>query len=178
MLFVLVFRWYGSAENEYSNPLRRSDYLRDLCHVRFGSPLGTIRHSSSQPLRETFVSLEMKSISRRMFSIALDSNQRLVRLRQWLSPLVKLKQFDHSQETADNLISELKSLLQESSQSGELSPGLLTVLRLIQYLSIAPESQFTLGAKIELKYDYMLLKLFHQGIYSLLIIVLEVSVCF
>jgi hypothetical protein len=105
----------------------------------------------------------------------LDSNQRLVRLRQWLSPLSKIKSFDDSQDTADSLISEFKCQLSESNHSGELSPGLVTVLRVIQHLSIAPDSQFVLGAKVELKYDSMLSKLFSQGIHTLLINVLEVS---
>ena len=104
----------------------------------------------------------------------LDSNQRLVRVRQWLSPLSKMKSFDHSQETADHLISALKTHLQESNQSGELAPGLMIVVRLIQYLSIPPERQFVVGAKIELKYDYMMLKFYSSGIYLLLIRLLEV----
>jgi hypothetical protein len=61
---------------------------------------------------------------------------------------------------------------------GEFSPSLLTILRIIQYLSIPPENQFILGAKIELKYDDMLLKLFSNGIYPLLINVLDVSLFF
>ncbi|CAF3938847.1 unnamed protein product [Adineta steineri] len=101
------------------------------------------------------------------------SNQRLVRLRNWFSPLLKIKSFDHTQETAINLINEVKTQLNESNNSGELSPNLITLLRIIQYLSIPPDNQFILGAKIELKYDYMLLKLYSNGIYSLLITILE-----
>jgi hypothetical protein len=105
----------------------------------------------------------------------LDSNQRLIRLRNWFLPLLKIKSFDHTQETAENLFNELKVQLNESTNSEEFSPGLITVLRIIQYLSIPPENQFVLGAKIELKYDYMLLKLYSHGIYSLLITILEVK---
>ncbi len=105
----------------------------------------------------------------------LDSNQRLIRLRNWFLPLLKIKSFNHTDETAENLINELKNQLNESTNSGEISAGLITVLRIIQYLSIPPENQFILGAKIELKYDYMLLKLHGHGIYSLLITILEKS---
>jgi hypothetical protein len=105
----------------------------------------------------------------------LDSNQRLIRLRNWFLPLLKIKSFNHTDETAENLINELKNQLNESTNSGEISSGLITVLRIIQYLSIPPENQFILGAKIELKYDYMLLKLYSHGIYSLLITILEVN---
>jgi hypothetical protein len=108
----------------------------------------------------------------------IDSNQRLIRLRNWFSPLLKLKSFDHTQETADNLINELKYQINESNNSGELSPSLITLLRMIQHLSIPPENQFILGAKIELKYDYMLLKFYSNGIYSLLINILEVNLSF
>ncbi|CAF3511851.1 unnamed protein product [Rotaria sp. Silwood1] len=101
------------------------------------------------------------------------SNQRLIRLRNWFSPLLKIKSFDHTQQTAENLINELKNQLNESNNTGEFSPGLITILRIIQYLSIPSENQFILGAKIEIKYDYMLLKLHHYGIYSLLINILE-----
>lgn len=65
--------------------------------------------------------------------------------------------------------------MNESTNSGEFSPGLITILRIIQYLSIPPENQFTLGAKIELKYDYMILKFYSHGIYPLLITILEVN---
>lgn len=105
----------------------------------------------------------------------LDSNQRLTRLRNWLLPLLKIKSFDHTEETAHNLINELKTQLTESNNAGELSPGLVTVLRIIQLLSLPPENQFVLGAKIELKYDYILLKLYSNGIYPLLISTLEVN---
>lgn len=105
----------------------------------------------------------------------LDSNQRLVRLRNWLLPLSKIKSLDHTEETAENLVNELKTQLTESNQSGELSPGLVTILRIIQSISLPPENQFVLGAKIELKYDYMLLKLYSKGIYPLLITILEVN---
>jgi hypothetical protein len=113
-----------------------------------------------------------------IYQCKLDSNQRLIRLRNWFLPLLKIKSFDHTQETAENLINELKNQLNESTNSGEFSPGLITVLRIIQHLSIPPENQFILGAKIELKYDYMLLKLYSHGIYSLLITILEVNYFF
>jgi hypothetical protein len=89
-----------------------------------------------------------------------------------------MKSFDHTQETADNLINELKYQINESNNSGELSPSLITLLRMIQHLSIPPENQFILGAKIELKYDYMILKFYSNGIYSLLINILEVNLLF
>lgn len=107
-------------------------------------------------------------------AIDLDTNQRLVRLRQCLSPLLKLKGFDSSEENAEILIKELKTQLQETHQSGELAASLVTILRLIQHFSIPPENQFVVGAKIELKYDFMLLKLFGHGLYPLLLDVLEV----
>ena len=90
-------------------------------------------------------------------------------------PLLKLKSFDHRQETAEILINEIKTSIQEWNHSGEFSPGLVTLLRIIQHLSISPESQFVLGAKIELKYDDMLLKVYSLGIYPLLIDILNVN---
>lgn len=104
----------------------------------------------------------------------LDSNQRLVRLRQWLSPLIKLNDFQHSEENAEILIKELRNSLNESTQTGDLPASLMTNLRLIQHFLIPPDHQFVPGAKIELKYDFMLLKFFSHGIYSLLIDVLNV----
>ncbi|UJR28969.1 hypothetical protein I4U23_010187 [Adineta vaga] len=101
------------------------------------------------------------------------SNQRLVRLRNWFLPLRTIQTFDYRQETAENLIKEVKNQMNESNNSGDLSPALMTLLRLIQHLSIPPETQFVVGAKIELKYDYMLLKFYSNGIYSLLINILE-----
>ena len=89
--------------------------------------------------------------------------------------MLKLRSFDHTDETVMNLITELKNQLTESTNSGEFSPGLITVLRIIQHFSIPPENQFVPGAKIELKYDYMILKLHSQGIYSLLVTILEVN---
>ena len=127
-------------------------------------------------MRKTYVVSSLKIFQRLKFSI--DSNQRLIRLRNWFSPLLKIKSFDSTQETAENLLNELKYQISESSNSGEFSPGLVTVLRLIQYLSIVPENQFILGAKIELKYDYMILKFYSLGIYPLLINILEVNTNF
>lgn len=111
----------------------------------------------------------------RIFIFHSDSNQRLMRVRQWLSPLSKLKSFEQSQELAEHLIAELKKLLQESTQSGELASGLMTIVRLIHHLCIPPDNQFVVGAQIELKYDMFLLKLYSLGFYSLTIRVLEVS---
>ena len=108
--------------------------------------------------------------------IILDSNRRLVRLRNWFLPLLTIKSFDYTNETCENLIKELKNQINESIISEEFSPGLITLLRIIQYLSIPSDNQFVLGAKIELKYDYMLLKLYSHGIYSLLINILEVRI--
>ena len=99
----------------------------------------------------------------------------MTRLRHWLLPLLKIKSFDHTEEIATNLVSELKNQLTESNNAGELSPGLVTVLRIIQLLALSPENQFVLGAKIELKYDYILFKLYSDGIYPLLISILEVN---
>lgn len=97
-------------------------------------------------------------------------------MRQWLCPLRKFRLFDHTQETADHLLNEIKSQLNESNTAGELSPSLVTLLRAVQHACIPPEHQFTPGAKIELKYDYMLLKFFSNGIYALLTAILEVGV--
>ena len=82
--------------------------------------------------------------------------------------------FTYGEETAENLVKEVKNQLSESNTSGDFSPALITLLRVIQHLSIPPENQFVVGAKIELKYDYMLLKFYSNGIYSLLINILEV----
>ena len=72
-------------------------------------------------------------------------------------------------------MAELKYQLSESAISVELSPGLITVLRIMQHLCLPTENQFIIGAKIELKFDYMLLKLYSNGVYPLLINILEVS---
>ncbi|CAF1554201.1 unnamed protein product, partial [Adineta ricciae] len=101
------------------------------------------------------------------------SNQRLVRLRNWFLPLRNIQLFTYGEETAENLVKEVKNQMSESNTSGDFSPALITLLRVIQHLSIPPENQFVVGAKIELKYDYMLLKFYSNGIYSLLINILE-----
>ena len=88
---------------------------------------------------------------------------------------MKIKSFDHTEETGADLVGELKNQLTESNNAGELSPGLVTVLRIIQSLCLPPDNQFVLGAKIELKYDYILLKLYSDGIFPLLIGILEVN---
>ena len=92
-------------------------------------------------------------------------------------PLLKLKSFDHTLETAENLFHELKFQFNESLTAGDFSLGLVMVLRVAQHLSLPPDNQFVLGAKVELKYDYMLLKLFSLGLYPLLLKILEVCSC-
>lgn len=121
--------------------------------------------------------LLLRERERRKFEF-LVSTQRFVRLKSWFSPLLKLKSFEPTDETAEILMKEFEIQFNESMNSGEFSPSLVTILRLIQHFSISPENQYTLGAQIQLKYDYLLLKFYHQGIYSLLITLLQVNFCF
>ncbi|CAF0900246.1 unnamed protein product, partial [Didymodactylos carnosus] len=72
------------------------------------------------------------------------TNQRLLRLRYWLQPLLKIKTFDSTQETIDAVMTELKCQINDT-RTNELAPGLVTVLRIMKYLVVPPDSQFTIA---------------------------------
>lgn len=62
-------------------------------------------------------------------------NDRLTELHDWLAPIKQIPVIQYDTETITELVSQLR---QYSEEVSDLPKGIITVLRLLQHLAIAP----------------------------------------